>query len=41
MNREDLVAVAARLFSVYLAVTAIFFLASSVSMNYHEAGLSR
>lgn len=38
MNREDLVAVAARLFSVYLAVTAIFFLASLVSMNYHEAG---
>lgn len=38
MNREDLVAVAARLFSVYLAVTAIFFLASSVSMNYHETG---
>jgi hypothetical protein len=38
VNREDIVAVAARLFAIYLVVLALQFVVSSVSLNYQEAG---
>jgi hypothetical protein len=38
MTREDLVAVATRLFAMYLAVSGLYFAATSVSLNYHESG---
>ena len=39
MNREDIVAVAAKLFSIYLFILAVQFVASSISLNYQEAGM--
>ena len=38
MNREDLVAVASRLFAVYLVISGIHLTASSIALNYHQSG---
>jgi hypothetical protein len=39
VNREDIVALAARLFAIYLLVVGAQFVASSISLNFLEAGL--
>lgn len=38
MNREELVAVASRLFAVYLAISGIYLVATSIALNHEEAG---
>jgi hypothetical protein len=38
VNREELVAVASRLFAVYLAITGIYLVATSIALNHEESG---